>query len=778
MERDLSKLGIRDVIMEIGLYLPTLDVIQCFTDEKVMVELFENQDKMNQYDVVDFIEKNQKKFNMNRFIFANYLMMSGKKTIDGLDLRGKVTNRELKMKKIEEHLATHPIILLDANGLTMQTQVYDSRDYCRPSKAKAHMDEVKAGLERLKEIDDKIDIEYLLLIQVLTDIGAAYCTVPELGSAMRENIIVNTFKDEEGITREELLSILNGNATREKSFIEYMPQFIKELQENAEYIDWDKFLLVSAYRAQDTLDRMKLEDFPEGNVEALIKIMQTAVECTKNPKARIRAKLEMMEGGPKEVKYTVKDIEKALNERVIDGIYYGKAEIAHIKEEVLNGKKKISSIKNAKIIELLNMNPKEKRECMNQHQGNAIYLFKNGFIKQKELKQYASENILEDKTVEELLGIKNENGEDLLSSEEILELYLNGNMSLNSVIKAEKISPLVTEAELVRKYRDLENCTPEEKSRIERYFSLFRAVKLTGKDEETKREVANNVVIELGDSMEEEDFIELYKRNIVDLETIIDWNSQEFAVDMFKKGILKPADSKKLANNGTVSVNKIKAGLLSGLTDEEKISVIITMFDEENQQELRDELFQTLGILDDEKTESDESNGKKKKDQENEVEPKPTPKPPAPKGNSYEFDPCYKIQLLSLIDKDYRPRLTLDGHMIFELPNLNKVIIEKMFRKNKEGKIVNANDAATYVLDLDTLNSENIISKTDKIDRSQLYRLAKNKKVVRYYHTKNWGDTIKEAFDIEKSERHSKQDKKQIDEIIERSKRTRKLRTI
>lgn len=217
---------------------------------------------------------------------------------------------------------------------------------------------------------------------------------------------------------------------------------------------------------------------------------------------------------------------------------------------------------------------------------------------------------------------------------------------------------------------------------------------------------------------------------------------------------------------------------MSGLTDEEKISVIITMFDEENQQELRDELFQTLGILDDEKTESDESNGKKKKDQENEVEPKPTPKPPAPKGNSYEFDPCYKIQLLSLIDKDYRPRLTLDGHMIFELPNLNKVIIEKMFRKNKEGKIVNANDAATYVLDLDTLNSENIISKTDKIDRSQLYRLAKNKKVVRYYHTKNWGDTIKEAFDIEKSERHSKQDKKQIDEIIERSKRTRKLRTI
>ena len=101
MGRDLSKLDIKDVIMEIGLYLPTIDVIQCFTDEKIMLELFERQNEMNQYDIVDFIAKNQKSFNMNRFIFANYLMMSGKKTIEGIDLRGKITNRELKMKKIE-----------------------------------------------------------------------------------------------------------------------------------------------------------------------------------------------------------------------------------------------------------------------------------------------------------------------------------------------------------------------------------------------------------------------------------------------------------------------------------------------------------------------------------------------------------------------------------------------------------------------------------------------------------------------------------------------------
>lgn len=264
--------------------------------------------------------------------------------------------------------------------------------------------------------------------------------------------------------------------------------------------------------------------------------------------------------------------------------------------------------------------------------------------------------------------------------------------------------------------------------------------------------------------MQEEDFIELYKRNIISLETIVDWNTEEFALIMFKKGQLKPTDSKKLLNSGSVDINKIKAGLLNGLTDEEKLSTIITMFDDEGSEAIREELFQTLRISE-EKIESKTGTSSRTKGTSARA-----------RGNEYELDPCYKIQLLERIDKDYTAKLTKDGHMIFELPNLNKVIIEKMFKRTKNG-IVNSTGAATYILDLDTLNSEDIII-DEKINRSRLYELAKESKVKRYYHTKNWGDAIKEIFDIEHSTRHTPEDKKQIDDIIEKTKRTRRLRTI
>ncbi len=57
--------------------------------------------------------------------------------------------------------------------------------------------------------------------------------------------------------------------------------------------------------------------------------------------------------------------------------------------------------------------------------------------------------------------------------------------------------------------------------------------------------------------------------------------------------------------------------------------------------------------------------------------------------------------------------------MIFELPNLNKVIIEKCLKRTKSG-ISNANGAATYILDLDTLNSEDIVTVEETTNRSKI----------------------------------------------------------
>jgi len=771
MKKDLSKLGIDEVIKEIGLYLTKTDIMQCFKSEETMQELFNQFYDMKDFEIINFIKKHEKDFDMNRFIFANYLIMSGEKKLEGIDLRGKITNKDIKLRKMEEHLATHPVLLIDANPETMIGDVYDSRDYANQEQAQKHIDEINQANRRIEEIDKKVPFQYFLMVQILTDIEAIYCKDPRLGRNMRDSIVINTYKKDEEMTKAQLFKLLEEAEINERPFYEYIEPFTNELIKYSSYIDWDKFLILSAFRAKNTLESTRHEEYPEGNQEILISILEAAKELVENPKARIKGKIELKEGGEREVKYSFKDIEKDLEEKVIDGKYYGEAEIEKIKTELLTGKIKIEDIYSKRIIKLLNLNGKEKQECMNNNQSNAINLFRNGFLTERELKKFLSSAEIKKEIFNELVSLKKEDGTDLLTNQEILDLYLNGNIDLEIVSKADKIKTLLTEKELVKQYKKLEESSAEEKAKIERYFSIFREMRIRGSEQ--REGIGNNIILELGDNMEEKDFVELYKRNLIPIETIIDWNSEEFALEMFRNGLLKPTDSKELLNKGIISISRIKEGLLRGLNDYEKIALIITVFDEEWQESIRNELFQDLTVLEDDiygigsspnptYTKTDDDADKKEKS----------------KRKKYEFDPCYKMKLLELIDKDYRARLTKDGHMIFELPNLGQVIIEKMFKKNINYKIINANDAATYILKLHTFYAGGIVTPDDKINRSYLYYLEKNNQAERYYHTENWGDTIKEVFDIAHSNRHTESDKKKIDEIIQRTKRTRRLRTI
>lgn len=766
MKTDLSKMNIEEAVKTVGIYMPVTDLIECFKSESKINELMEIQGELDQYRIIQYVKENQRYFDMNRFFFANYLIISGAKRIEGIDLMGKVSGRQEKIEMLEKYLRDHPTVIVSTDISKVQTIVYDSRDYCSEIQTKKHFAEIKKGLERIKKIDEKVEFETFLMIQILTDIERIYCKVPDLGDGMRSNIIINTHRNDEGITKKELINLLNKRMIRGKDFLDYIPHFQEEIMKHAEYIDWDKFLILSAYRAKSVLEMTKHEEYPEQNQEILIRMMQVALEEIENPKARVSGKIELMSGGLQEIKYTAKDIEKDLKEKVVDGKYYGKAETDKLREELLSGKIKVSDIYSKKILKLINLSKKEKEECMNQSYENAIDLYSNGFITEEELKSYLTKTNLEKQAVLAIDMLKKDDETPVITDQELLELYLNGNIELENIKEIERVKKIITETELIRNYKNLKRCTPEEKKKIERYFSIYRETKISGKTDEEKNEIGNNIILELGDDMQEEDFIELYTRNLITLETIVDWNTEEFALMMFKKGILKPTDSKKLLNSGKVNINKIKAGLLNGLTDEEKLTTIMTIFDDEESETIREELFQTLRISKEERPES-----KKEKSTKIQNEAGKT------RRNEYEFNPCYKFQLLSQIDRDYRTRLTRDGHVVFELPNLNKVIIEKMLKRTKHG-ITTANEAATYILDIDTLNTEEIVTPYGITNRSKLYELAKKGKVSRYYHTKNWGDTIKEIFDIKHSERYTEKDKKKIDDIIERTKQTRKLRTI
>lgn len=269
--------------------------------------------------------------------------------------------------------------------------------------------------------------------------------------------------------------------------------------------------------------------------------------------------------------------------------------------------------------------------------------------------------------------------------------------------------------------------------------------------------------------MEEEDFFELYKRNLITINNLIEWNGDTVVSQMFSKSMIKPNDMKSLVSEESINVQKIKETLNQNkLSDEQKVMLVYTTFDREEDEALRLELLQTLNLSGDFVSPS-----------QNQAQPRNiNPDSKKQNKNRYFMDPCYKMQLLTLIDKDYTYSITKDGHLIIECPNLNKVIIEKMFRKNIHGNIEIADSAATYILSSDIFNASNLISRDNKIDRSKLYLMCQADMADRYYHTKNWGDTLKKAFNLEHSNRYNEDTKKEIDEVIERIKKTRKLKEI
>ena len=76
MKKDLSKMGIEEAIVTIGAYISITDLIECFDDEKKANEFMERDENLNEQAIIQFIKDNQRYFNMNKFFFINYLVIS------------------------------------------------------------------------------------------------------------------------------------------------------------------------------------------------------------------------------------------------------------------------------------------------------------------------------------------------------------------------------------------------------------------------------------------------------------------------------------------------------------------------------------------------------------------------------------------------------------------------------------------------------------------------------------------------------------------------------
>ena len=326
-----------------------------------------------------------------------------------------------------------------------------------------------------------------------------------------------------------------------------------------------------------------------------------------------------------------------------------------------------------------------------------------------------------------------------LKEEDFIDLYVNGNANLE-LIEQMKLGEMPKEyfdtrfMELFSE--DVYFDTKESNTKLKRYANLYSVLR----EQEQIDTTTDDLVVKLS-GMFGEEFIpnimgELYKTGIADIEEAMQWLGGEFIATQYKQGILKPVEIRGIYDKGMISLKEL-ATMINSLNDNtEKFMIISSIFSDAESMETRQSLLEECMKL-----EELERNNTSKRERPDRIEPRIIIE-----HNKYTSDPIARFSVMKLLDKEYELEITEDGHALVHLPNLKKVIIEKMLSKYGEPYY----GAATYIVDEDYFEQyrEKIVT-DNKINRSKLSDDIIFRGVDRVIHSPTgWGKGIKKVLNI------------------------------
>ena len=357
--------------------------------------------------------------------------------------------------------------------------------------------------------------------------------------------------------------------------------------------------------------------------------------------------------------------------------------------------------------------------------------------------------------------------EEITNKEEILDCFMQGNINLELIsnIGIEEL----TEEFFNDKFRNLyfemvfAQESDEANKTLNKFSTLYSRLLKNNKITVNEDELIDDLVSVLGNEFAAEILSDLYDLGVVTIEKGIEWVGTDILFEEYKRGNLKPGEVRKLYEDKIINLDGI-ANVINKLSENgDKFMIIGSIFPEET-----DEDRDTRDLLIDEclKIDSGVGNGKVgngRKNGEN-------------KTNDYYkhiTDPFARISLIKALDKDYSFEMTSDGHAIVKLPNLGKVIIEKMLDRKREPSY----GAATYILDKEYYEANSFrIIRDGKINRQEIIKDINSKQVERVVHqVDSWGESIRDYLGKQPKTKWNNEDIQTINEAIERVKRSEKI---
>lgn len=310
----------------------------------------------------------------------------------------------------------------------------------------------------------------------------------------------------------------------------------------------------------------------------------------------------------------------------------------------------------------------------------------------------------------------------ILISRDILDLYIKDRINLETIKQIneklpeeQKINLELIEEELAHLYQGAKKEKNRRKTNLDvvmkykRYGLLYQTLKRANLEENEKFE-SDKKILEHIHNVRTEDIMELYKDNLLTLETVLQYGGNDLVKKLILQGDLRTNDARTYfeTEKENVSIEEILEN--PDMDETEKLILIYTTYGDNIQK--REQLVEHYisAYASDIKGEKTTTRNKK---EETKTGKKNT-----------TTDPYERWKLLALLDKNYS-RKYVGGYLIVKLHNTQKAIIEKLYGK-KYGEVEPGNSTSTFCLaveEYEKLESEFI--------KGKRFNLAKLREEVR-----------------------------------------------
>ena len=622
----IIKLSLEEILYRTGLILDSED-ISFFCEDQHIQEEFTKAVKDNdikkgrdilvmadEEDIKNEVPNNERRINKERFVLL--AIYNYKRNIETLDTKLKrimqkdineIDNEYLKIsldkeqqtQNLNEALsigrgteAVFPLFYYDTKTKKYNLEVIDSRTEIDGKKVRDNSKRRKFEKvdKELKELGFN-GMENVLQAVLLTDL---YSLLPskKFGICLREKILTDEFIRQKLVDNDKLFKSGKVDmkeylrACEEFNFEDALPYIKSQLKEYIDYIDLDRLFLISLYRLEAGLDTKIISANSQAGIELLMEVIYKNIPRDLSFSYLLEDAVQR-NGELRKIEYSASDAQKCLKRFALNGKYLSKEEVKEYREGFFKGELSLYDIESDFVPSIFNSEELEKLIDLNDK--NFYFFLEMADMDSKQIEiEIVKRGKCETWILSKLFSMKK------LDSKNLITLYENNVISLKQI---QEMNFEFLENISIQKLIDLykinikENSTDKEKQDYARYLDLCKlAMNNKENDDSEKAEFSNACMekfIENFDEDKKDEYLkgieEFYKAGLINLETIVEWNSDGILITLFENKIIELSDVIEIIHKVQISfdtINRIVTEMVKAedITYDERLKYIKTGF--------------------------------------------------------------------------------------------------------------------------------------------------------------------------------------------------------